>query len=199
MGGTKKLNCIAPVWVLSMELDLDLRPELDSKTKKTCQCSLRRSMVCVWMCVTRKWYLFFVRANWDCRYWLNPEPVQNGLTRQHITKYPLTNGWYEVLKKLQTVQTPGNMHHIHCVQIFTQICKKSEMMIADDSQTSDLDLMPVSKYRSTLNFLLNKANIHFKELRASPRFHSQAAWGEISPAELWKESFLLSWNISKMR
>ena len=124
MGGTNQLNCIAPAWVLSMELDLDLRPELDSKTKKTCQCSLRRSMVCVWMCVTRKWYLFFVRANWDCRYWLNPEPVQNGLTRQHITKYPLTNGWYEVLKKLQTVQTPGNMHHIHCVQIFTQICKK---------------------------------------------------------------------------
>ena len=89
--------------------------------------------------------------------------------------------------------------HSLCANIYTDLQKKSEMMIADDSQTSDLDLMPVSKYRSTLNFLLNKANIHFKELRASPRFHSQAAWGEISPAELWKESFLLSWNISKMR
>ena len=42
--------------------------------EKTCQCSREaenRSMVCVQMCVTRKCVLFFVRANWDCRYWHN--------------------------------------------------------------------------------------------------------------------------------
>lgn len=94
-----------------------------------------RSMVCVQMCVTRKCLLFFVRANWDCRYWHNQATSPN--TRAaNIAKGVISIQWLIQIgfstalnndmgweKSLQTVQTSGNMHSIHCVQIFTQICK----------------------------------------------------------------------------
>lgn len=46
-------------------------------------------------------------------------------------------------------------------------------------------MRPNSKYRTLIQTFYPPANIHFKELqRASSRFHSLAAEGEISPAKL---------------
>lgn len=149
-----------------------------------------RSMVCVQMCVTRKCLLFFVRANWDCRYWHNQATSPN--TRAaNIAKGVISIQWLIQIgfstalnndmgweKSLQTVQTSGNMHSIHCVQIFTQICK---IIGNDDSWGSSwvawrrhkltpfwprwCEMRPNPKYRSLIQTFYPPANIHFWELR----------------------------------